>query len=389
MLKQKLISLLMLVIFLSSCGLSKPLQQNNESQNEVSAYSDADIIASEKCWLLSFGLDFGDFTDNSHECTKLARVLTNAPEYGEDNSGNDYIAAQQSAGNPLPLLHEVKDAVAPCDVLILTGDAYPVGHTVIVYQINVPTDKIYIIEQNFPEQSPINHRELEISAIENSTYVILNSGCKQDPCSIGDTNNVVVAAPDDNVQSLENSTIEFATLTPDDQSMSGFIVYIRDNNIWQYNLSAGEEKKLTTDSDYSKPSISSDGKKIAFVKSFGDPEQDSIGILDLATGTENIIVQPQKTGTLENQYFQFSNLHWVNDNSELYFNTSDGRVQGDDSWAYDLITKQTNKGLYAGLRNFRMSPWATKYTYVNWTNVPPLGASLVLYDFTNPNTIHD
>lgn len=194
--------------------------------------------------------------------------------------------------------------------------------------------------------------------------------------------NLLISAPGSTTAPTINITIESATLSSNEQSRNGLIAYIRGGNILLYDLSTMDEIQLTTDSNYSMPSISINGKFVAFVKFSGAPKQYSIGLIEILTGKEETIIYPQKVGTVIGNYYTFYNLQWVNDDTELYFNTTDGRVAGDDTWDYSFSDGTIISGRFIGYRNLRVSPDGSKYVYVNWANALPSENGLTLYNFT-------
>ncbi|MCX6054293.1 MAG: hypothetical protein NTZ74_05135 [Chloroflexi bacterium] len=378
------------VIILTGCNLSDPLAVETPHSEEISEINDSsslDIIALEKCWLSDNELQIGGWTKDSQQCTQLARVLTTAKGYGNNSDGTSRNGIQYVAykGN-LPLLATIKTELKVCDNLILTGTDYPYGHTAVVFHVDLPNNDVYILEQNFPTGSPILQRVLKISEIENTTYVIQESDCQQPiptTCSIGSEDGLIIAAPDTSSQSEVSSTIEAATIQVNETEPSGLIAFIRNGNIWIYDLTTTSEKELTFEGGYSDPAISMDGSKIAFVKSNPSNNQCDVGILSISTGEIETIIQTEKAPGLPGSYYFFSNPQWTKNDSELWVNASYARVSGDETWVYTFSTSSLVSKGFIGKRDLKVSSDGEKYLYKQWTNTSPFGSGLYLINISD------
>ena len=170
---------LVITTFLTSCDSAGGQVNNNNPEivrQSASSVTETDINNSASCWVHSLDKSFGEW-EGDGECTALARSLTDARGYGQDENGGflggaDYVIQQQKKGIHIPLLAEIKSDIKPCDNLILVAPKYEkAGHTVVVFYPDLVNDKIYYLDQNYNGEG-ITPRSLRVSQNENSTYVI-------------------------------------------------------------------------------------------------------------------------------------------------------------------------------------------------------------------------
>ncbi|GAP05174.1 hypothetical protein ATHL_00004 [Anaerolinea thermolimosa] len=211
--------LVILSVFLSSCnGLPPtpdPIIENHQHPEPIEQISKTEIEAMAECWLLANNTGSGKWVGDG-QCTSLARLLTNAPGYGEGNGGIDYLKLQKNKGVIYPKLVDYRDKVKPCDNLILVGAEYlPAGHTVVVFYPDLINGMMYYLDQNYNGE-PVRLRPVKFSEIENNAYVI-SSDCRK---PINTTCFSVSASPNStplSVQSLD--IVPTQDLPKDDRSI--------------------------------------------------------------------------------------------------------------------------------------------------------------------------
>jgi len=203
------VNILFMGIFLVGCDSEGANQTSNTNQ-----YSKQDIENAESCWLETYGFSLDDRVGDG-ECKALANRLTDVPGYGTGKGGFDYVQQQKAAGDPLPLLVDVKNEVEACDVLILAyGDYLPVGHTVVVFYNDLANDTIYYLEQNNPLGKGIAANSLKIG--ENEAYVIFSECNKPINCPIAGIDGPIIAAPQSTAGEISGDATA-ATLEPEEQ----------------------------------------------------------------------------------------------------------------------------------------------------------------------------
>lgn len=223
---RKILILTLVFIFCSlvSCDSSQPISPTEEIKSN-DCFSIGDVEAAEKCWLKSFGLDFGKWSNKGKECIHLARELTDAAGYGEGLGGYDYVVQQLTEGNKIPLLSEIKDKVNECDNLILTGDGYDrAGHTVVVFRVDLRNDIIYYLEQNY-NGKPISPNQKSISSIEDRAYVIVAKCNEPNPCLSNNNCGPIIALPESSKVPEISSYIETENIPSPETSNDGVILF--------------------------------------------------------------------------------------------------------------------------------------------------------------------
>jgi hypothetical protein len=177
------------VFFFVGCSDSGSLHSDPQQDQKVDSVADkvniplVDPLLVAKCWVQENGAVYGDFVGGK-QCTDLARLLTNAPGYGKDAAKNslgglEYVNLKNKNSKTYSLLSEVKSTVKECDNLVLFGKGYAeVGHTAVVFSIDVAQDAIGILDQNFDKKGITLRSNKKISEIENNAYVI-PSTCKK------------------------------------------------------------------------------------------------------------------------------------------------------------------------------------------------------------------
>lgn len=171
--------------YMSPCPETKevatPIPQDQAESSDLvnnnNQYTESDLLAVSKCWILDNNAVYGKFLKNE-SCTALARLLTNAPGYGIDPTnkkgygGLEYIKSQKKKGITYSLLIDSKESVKPCDNLVLFRKVDdPIGHTAVVFSVDLNNDTLYYLDQNYDGMG-ITFRSLKIKTDGKYAYVI-------------------------------------------------------------------------------------------------------------------------------------------------------------------------------------------------------------------------
>ena len=219
----KNILVFLLILFIVTACSTPELPTNTPNQpnkpdltNSEIKYSESELRAFSECWIQDNNAVYGEFLENK-SCTALARLLTTAPGYGIDPNNNkaygglEFIKIQINKGIAYSLLVNDNESVKPCDNLVLfrKGDD-PIGHTVVVFYVDLSNDILYYIDQNYAGMG-ITLRSLIISTEGKYAYII-PSTCRKiidyGKCSpIIDAQTVDIANPSPDVEIISTQKV--------------------------------------------------------------------------------------------------------------------------------------------------------------------------------------
>jgi len=290
---------------LSSCSTQSSTNTSiiETQAPESVSFTKAEVEVMERCWLKLFGTDFDQRVDNG-QCTALASLLTKRTAYGADANGEslggyEYIKLQESKGIIISKLGDVKDEVKPCDNLVLIGPNFDdIGHTVVVFRVDLVNDTIYYLDQNYAGQG-IRPRTLIISQNQNNAYVLpfdckipADSPCDMDPLTVqsieidqaqdpqitsmmkiafdsnrdGNSEIYVMDADGSNQMRVTNNQAQDAAPSWSPDGLK--IVFVSDRNgpyvIFVMNADGSEQTQLINNANFSNPDWSPNGEKIVF-----------------------------------------------------------------------------------------------------------------------------
>lgn len=186
-----------------------------------------------------------------------------------------------------------------------------------------------------------------------------------------------------NLESFDSKNSSLDDSNQSNSLLHSQITFVRDGDIWFINSDGLDLEQLTTSGNYKAVSWSPDGEKLAFIHTGVDPDTqrsaDEVGVYDLSTNSEFVVVLPQKTGTVLDRYYDYYNPRWSKDSDTIYFIKRDGRVGGDYVHTVNIETLQEDIGFSPFFsRGFDISPLDNRIVYIDFSNAIPAGYNLNL-----------